>query len=552
MQSSDAFRQILNISPSPPSLPPAPSVATDQPGHGPPAREDPPPPPQPADFLVDIVGNLLSNRPDAADIVVAIAHRLSLPATSFAVQVEQPGHHHSTSAADEHAQRADLSSAVRVWQQWVVHRHRLREIVTSVRSRRLEQSATKLILPGATPTASTLAVKAVGERSWLQRDAELRLGALPLSSSSPPPDSPISSAPTHRHCDTSSAKPLLATITADALPPEFEASPSYLLVGQVLRSTLDFTNQDWRTRAFYEPAALAAYHRWSDPAGQPHRDASDALAELSDPEVLGVPHELLSANPDVSAEAWDHCRLVWTHALHRAFAAGVDWLRALRAMSLVYSDPEAGHPRIHAYIMSAMTDRVLVHHPLLHAYVLRFKLDTSFAAGSTLYSKESRTVDWDRATERLPGEDIVTLATRVAEAYLKKISDPAINMMTVWKSSASTRDITERFHLCILADSASKERANLVAYEFIAELGRRTARVQRGDSPPSELNIIVIAEHLQHIESAAVGRKYDLADIDDSSSESSSIRPTRRYGTTGRGARTRRAERRALLGPPAP
>ena len=126
-------------------------------------------------------------------------------------------------------------------------------------------------------------------------------------------------------------------------------------------------------------------------------------------------------------------------------------------------------------------------------------------------------------------------------------------MITVWKSTASTRNITERFHRCILADSASQERANLIAYEFYAELGRRTARVQRGDSPPSELNIIDMAEHLQHIESAAVGRKYDLADIDDSSSsEASSIHSNRRYGTTGRGARTRRSERRALLGPPAP
>ena len=188
-------------------MPPVPSVATDQPGHEPPAWDDPPPPPQSADFLSDIVGNLLSTRTDAADILVAVAHRLSLPAIQWTVQVEHPGHHHSLSVAEEHAQRADLSSTIRVWQQWVVRRHRLREIVTSVRARRLEQSAKQLIMPGATTTASTLAVKAVGERSWLERDAELRLGALPLSSSSPPPDSPISSAPMHRHSDTASAKP---------------------------------------------------------------------------------------------------------------------------------------------------------------------------------------------------------------------------------------------------------------------------------------------------------------------------------------------------------
>ena len=222
MQSTDAFRQILNISSSPPPLPPAPSVATDQPGHGPPAREDPPPPPQPADFLVDIVGNLLSNRPDAADIVVAIAHRLSLPATSAAVHGVQPGHHSRLPVAREHVQRADLNAAVRSWKQWVVHRHRLREIVSSIRSRRLQRPVKPVMLPGAASPVSTLAVKAVGERSSLERDAELRMGALPLSSSSPPPDSPLSCAPTHRHSDTATAKSPPPIITTDSIPPEFE------------------------------------------------------------------------------------------------------------------------------------------------------------------------------------------------------------------------------------------------------------------------------------------------------------------------------------------
>ena len=101
-------------------------------------------------------------------------------------------------------------------------------------------------------------------------------------------------------------------------------------------------------------------------------------------------------------------------------------------MDLIYSSDLDGHPRIHQYITSAMTDRVLIHHPLLHAEVLRYKLDTSFAAGSKLYSKESRTAEWERTTERLPGEDIVTLATRVAESYLKKLNDPTLDMVTVW------------------------------------------------------------------------------------------------------------------------
>ena len=55
---------------------------------------------------------------------------------------------------------------------------------------------------------------------------------------------------------------------------------------------------------------ISAYDRWSDPEGQPHRDAADALAALSDrpgvPDVLRVPPALRSSDPDVAAEAWDH------------------------------------------------------------------------------------------------------------------------------------------------------------------------------------------------------------------------------------------------------
>jgi len=73
-------------------------------------------------------------------------------------------------------------------------------------------------------------------------------------------------------------------------PPGFpQLCTSYAMVGQVLRAPLDFTTKDWLVRNFYDPPAVVAYARWSQPDGQPHRDASDTLAELSDPAVLAVP-----------------------------------------------------------------------------------------------------------------------------------------------------------------------------------------------------------------------------------------------------------------------
>ena len=135
-------------------------------------------------------------------------------------------------------------------------------------------------------------------------------------------------------------------------------------------------------------------------------------------------------------------------------------------MDLIYSDPGIGHPRISQYVTSAMSDRVLLRHPLLHAEVLRFRLDSSFADGSPLYSKESYIADWERATARLPGEDVVTLATQVTEAYLKKVSDRKIDVITVWASSPNAREIATRFTLCLLADPINRERGSSTNYEF--------------------------------------------------------------------------------------
>jgi len=72
-------------------------------------------------------------------------------------------------------------------------------------------------------------------------------------------------------------------------PDTLKASPSYAVIGQVLRAPIDFTTKNWRVRNFYIQSSLAEYARWSRPEGQPHRDASDALAELSDFDVLCWP-----------------------------------------------------------------------------------------------------------------------------------------------------------------------------------------------------------------------------------------------------------------------
>ena len=76
----------------------------------------------------------------------------------------------------------------------------------------------------------------------------------------------------------------------------------------------------------------------------------------------------------------------------------------------------------------------------------------SFASGSKLYSKDSRSADWERTTARLPGEDVITLATRVTEAYVKKVSDPEVDTVTVWNTSIHAHQIYECFVTCLNND----------------------------------------------------------------------------------------------------
>ena len=159
-------------------------------------------------------------------------------------------------------------------------------------------------------------MKVLGERTRAQRDAELRRDAFDLSSISSSVTSGSSLTPTVKQCDTGS--PVL--FTTSTVPDALKTSPSYAVIGQVLRAPIDFTTKDWQIRNFYDQSSVVAYARWSQPEGQPHRDASDALAALSDPEVLAVPADLRHSNPEVFASAWDQYRRHLIHSLHTAAA----------------------------------------------------------------------------------------------------------------------------------------------------------------------------------------------------------------------------------------
>ena len=602
-------RQIKNNSAS--ASPPQPVAAATNTGHHDSSQTSPEVPQvQPTDFVVDLVSELLAQRPDAAEILTAVAKRVApvlVPNNGLTEPGVQPGASQTNENAPWLAGTVASQHAFAEWRVWAAERRRLQSIARSIRRMSPVKPAE---LPGMQSAAvkftSPPTVKILGERSREERDAELRCKALSLSPTLPrdgqvgasteewvpvrgglapqltarrtddhhvthsrdnhltisglsqkKDDSSLSSidsgsslsllTPTVRQGDASSPGLFTTTTVPDAL----KTSPSHAVIGQVLRAPLDFTTKDWRVRNFYDQSAVTAYARWSQPESQPHRDAPDALAELSDPDVLAVPAILRHSNPEIAADAWDQYRRHFIHSLHRAFAAGVDWLRALRAMSLVYSDPTDGHPRINQYIESAMTDRALVVYPLLHADVLLFKLDTSFASGSKLYSKDSRSADWERTTSRLPGEDVITLATRITEAYVKKVSDTEVNTVTVWSTSIYANQIYERFVECLNNDPfGPRERGPDTCQRYMVVWNKAQQKIARGQLDCSALNIIEISlSELEPHESSMI--PFFATDVDDIPDKGTGALPSRRYTTTGRGARARRAERRLVLeGPP--
>ena len=187
--------------------------------------------------------------------------------------------------------------------------------------------------PGdVSPLTSPPTLEILGEKTREQRDAELRLRALSLHSSSSPSTPASSIAPTVRHAKASSP---VALITADAIPNSFRTSPSFFIIPQVLSAPMDPTVRDWRAKIFYEAENVAGYERWLHTSGQPHTDMADALKDLNS-KTLGVSEAMRDADPDISAEEWDTYRRILIHALYRVFKAGVRWMDALRALSIVY------------------------------------------------------------------------------------------------------------------------------------------------------------------------------------------------------------------------
>ena len=499
---------------SPPGQPSPPTTQATQ------YRASTPPPPQlpastiaaPAATVVEeVIIQLLHDRPDAPSILVAATSRLGVFIQSYMPGlVMDQDDSTNFSAADRVPDHINLRDALSKWHAWAASRRRIIDLSRQIR--RLQSSPSPKVTRVST---------------WSERDANARADALSLTSSS------VATEPEG-----------LPFATAEDLPPELQSSKHHSVISRLLNSRVDLTLNRWRRRSLYTDENWAEWAHWQSHS-RTHRDANESGRVFSDRQAMLIAPGLRSANPETAADAWNEYRRHLLIELRTALTVGFPWSDILRRLHATLSDPEHGYQRLANYIAAACEDRVLLRHPLLHADILIYQLDVSYATGSRKYANDSCTIDWERATSRLPGEDTISLAVRVVNAYLVKSNDPKLSDVTVWDYPSFAHDINLRYAECLENDEANFDRGDALAREFRHHLYNLQAKREESLAAPADLSCERIAQlHLFGYESAHYS---DTSTSEHPLPPAPSVpRLTHTHShKTGSGARARRDARRA-------
>ena len=339
----------------------------------------------------------------------------------------------------------------------------------------------------------------------------------------------------------------LPFISVEQLPPALQTSKQLHVIRHILQSPADRTLSCWRRRLLYTEEAWADWAMWQ-PTDMTHRDANDCGRIFSDPFTMLTAPGLRSADPETAADAWDTYRRHLLITIRQALTVGVSWGDILVRMSTVYADPDSGYSRLSNYIKTALGESALLEYPLLHADVLIYNLDVSYAAGSNKYSRDSTTVDWERAISRLPGEDPISLARRVTNAFLGKHHDHTLDDVSVWSNPTFAREINNRYAECLLNDEADADRGGDSHGVFVREW-RRTEALRRLDHTIPALHISCERIALMDVVTHESSRAFHELPLPPPPPEGP--RPALQLThQTGRGSRERRNEARRAEIPP--
>ena len=279
------------------------------------------------------------------------------------------------------------------------------------------------------------------------------------------------------------------SLRLEDLSPGLSSHQDRVEIEEILSGKTDHTLTRWRRRAVYTEENFDQWLEWA-PVEKTHRDAFLCMNNLTKEKLLIAPF-LRESDPEVIAEAWNTYRRDLIEEIQQALILGCAWKRILTKLHLAFSDTEKGYPRLKLAVDLALKDSELMQFPLLHADVFIYKLDESFAMGSQ-YDDNAYTAKWSQTKCRLPGEDAISLANRVQNAYLEWWDMDEESLYQLPQNHHS-QAVCERYKLCLEEDADEPMRGKLSAIKFQDHWRKSMyqARIDKSGARPPTLESVV-------------------------------------------------------------
>ena len=275
---------------------------------------------------------------------------------------------------------------------------------------------------------------------------------------------------------------------------------------QVLLAKEDNTGTRWRRRSL---VVAKVVRNWARRVGSDSRGASDAMKTLSQ---FKFPKELRSGDPDVTSAAWNLTRGPFLNALRDCLTTGCAADDATRKLLQASRHRETGNSKVESYVLELLEDPagILDIFAPLAFDALVYKLDLSYK--SDKYGSDSAENEWNALTARGGADDLVTLATRCVQAYLKTLPNTKLDANTIWNEPEHAKKINMRFAECMAVDETHPDRGAANKAKFNELWNRVQVRIEYGSAPQADLNCVLIASlDLQPFEVAWVNKHKDAA-----------------------------------------
>ena len=267
-----------------------------------------------------------------------------------------------------------------------------------------------------------------------------------------------------------------------------DCSESDILLS-VLMSQEDTTATTPFTRACYVREVQLRWIKHTHIREGPTRAAPAAMRAINE---MDFPFGLASEQGEAQADTWISFRPSFMIALMESLVQGCPWPDTVRRLLARAARPQesGGNVRLTSHLRRAMRSSQLLQCGVLHAEVIVYLLDESYVGTdmSGAFGRNVNSADWEDLTKLPAGQDCVSMAHEVVEAYIKKSEDPTLTAVNVYERVGPTRDIHAKIAALLHADEGDAARGAVMYEAFHMEAARVDNQVKRGLAERSELN----------------------------------------------------------------